>query len=86
MSDDEDLPTPEAANNAVQVVVTGKRSRARVNVTTAHASAPQSTATTTSSETAPPETGFWTRSRRIGAFVAGAATVVAAVIAVIEFV
>ena len=78
----EELPSPEAADQAVSVVVSGKRSR--VTVTTTQASGAGSTATTTSSTGAPPpQTGWWTRSRKIGAFIVGAATVIAAVAAVI---
>jgi hypothetical protein len=64
------------------VAVTGKRSS--VTVTTAQANN-GGRANVMANETTPPESGFWTRSRRIEAFLVGAATVVAAVIAVIEF-
>lgn len=85
MSGGEDVPSAEAANQAVSVVVTGKRSQ--VNVTTAQASGPGTAATATAPDAQPePEaSGFWTRSRKIGAFIVGLASVVAAVIAVIEF-
>ncbi len=79
---DQSVPSPEAAAQAVQVAVTGKRSN--VTVTTAQASN-GGQANVTANEPEPSESGFWTRSRRIGAFFVGAATVVAAVIAVIEF-
>lgn len=82
MPDDQDIPSSEAATQAVHVAVTGKRSR--VNVTAAQASN-GGQANVTANEPAPPESGFWTRSRRIGAFLAGTATVIVAVIAVIEF-
>jgi hypothetical protein len=82
MPDDQSLPSAEAAAHAVQVAVTGKRSN--VTVTAAQAGN-GGQANVTANEPAPPESGFWTRSRRIGAFFVGAATVVGAVIAVIEF-
>lgn len=77
------LPSEEAADQAVGVVVTGKR--AKVQVTTAQASGTSASASVT---TAPPEpeSGFWTRSRRIGAFIVGSAGVAAAVVAILEFV
>ncbi len=47
MPDDDDVPSVEAANQAVSVVVTGERSS--VHVTTAQASGPEATATATAS-------------------------------------
>lgn len=82
LPDDQSIPSPEAAAQAVEVAVTGKRSS--VTVTAAQAGS-GGQANITANEPAPSESGFWTRSRRIGAFFVGAATVVAAVIAVIEF-
>lgn len=79
---DQSLPSAEAADQAVQVVVTGKRSN--VTVTTAQAGH-GGAASISTDRPDPPESGFWTRSRRIGAFIAGLATVVAAIIAVVEF-
>jgi AbiTii len=81
MAGGEDVPSSEAADQAVQVVVTGKRSN--VTVTTAQASGGGSTSISTE-EPGPEESEFWTRSRRIGAFVVGLATVVAAVVAIIQ--
>jgi hypothetical protein len=81
MSRDQELPSAEAAAQAVSVVVTGKRSR--VVVTTAQASG-ASTATA-SSQPQPAESDFWTRSRRLGAFVVGAFSVAAAVVAILQF-
>jgi hypothetical protein len=82
MAGQEGVPSAEAADHAVQVIVTGKRSR--VNVTAAQASGTGTTATATS-ETKPADSGFWTRWRKIGAFIVGSATVAAAVIALIQF-
>ena len=73
---DQELPTPEAANQAVNIAVGGKRPR--VTVTTAQSSGAGSTSTAGNSGE-PKETGFWTRGRRIGALVVGVATIVAAV-------
>jgi len=77
VSGDDEVPSTEAADQAVNVVVTGKRSR--VNVTTAHSSGPSGLAVAT---TKPEDDSPWTRSRRVGAFIAGLATVVGAVAAV----
>jgi hypothetical protein len=82
MPRDQDVPSPETANQALNVVITGRR--ARVKMTTAQASGETATATSASTNaTSPDESGWWTRSRKIGAFVVGVATVVAAVAAVI---
>lgn len=75
------LPSAAAADEAVNVVVTGKRSR--VHVTSAQAQG-GSTATA-SADTQPEEPGFWTGSRRIGAFIVGAVTVAAGIVAILEF-
>lgn len=84
MTDNEDVPSPEAANQAVRVVVTGKRSQ--VNVTTAQTSGASGTAVARSDEDSPLliDSPFWTNSRRIGAFVVGGATVAGAIIAAIQ--
>lgn len=78
----DELPSPEAANNAVTLVMTGKRARA--NITSAQASGGGTTSTATS-QPQQEDSGFWTRSRRVIATVAGVAGVVSAVIAVITF-
>jgi len=67
----------------VNVVVTGKRSQ--VQVTTAQAGGSDTTATATGPQPQRENSPFWTRSRRIGAFIVGLATVAAAVVAIIEF-
>jgi hypothetical protein len=77
----QDVPSPEAANQAVHVVVTGRR--ARVNMTTAQASGETATASNTSNAAPPEETGWWTHTRKVWAFAVGTATIVAAVAAVI---
>jgi hypothetical protein len=80
MTDDEHLPSPELAGQAVQVAVHGKRNR--VTVASAHASA-GSRAEVAAPKEDQPETGFWTTSRRIGAAVVGLAGIVAAAAAVL---
>ena len=73
-----DVPSAEAADNAVQVVVHGKK--ARVAVSSAQASAPFSTATVEPE----PEPGFWTTGRRIGGAAVGLATIAGTVFAAIQ--
>ena len=83
MDQKEEIPSTEAADQAVNVVVTGKRSQ--VKVVAAQSSGEQGTAAATANEeSAAQDSLFWTRSRRIGAFIAGLATVVGAVAAVIQ--
>lgn len=74
------VPTPEAADNAINVVINGKR--ARVNVAAAQASGDSGTVLASQAPTE--EFGFWTTSRRIGAAIVGIATIAAAVFAGIE--
>jgi hypothetical protein len=80
MPEDGVLPTAEAASNALQVVVTGKR--AKVNINNAQTSGPgnANVAVNTSQD----ESGFWTTSRRIAAVIVGIATVAGAVFAGIQ--
>jgi hypothetical protein len=63
MPGDAEVPSAEAANQAVSVVATGKR--ARVIVTAAQASGAGAAATISRDS----EHGFWTRWRKVGAFV-----------------
>jgi AbiTii-like protein len=77
-----EIPSSEAANQAVSVVVSGKRSR--VNVTTAQASGEEASASASPPGAESSDSGFWTRGRKIGAFVVGAATVVGAVVGVLQ--
>ncbi len=79
---DDDIPTVEAADQALNVVVTGKRPR--VNVTAAQATGRETTATASHVEKGPEDSGFWTRWRKIGAFIVGLATVAGAVFALIQ--
>jgi hypothetical protein len=83
MGQEEEIPSTEAADQAVNVVVTGKRSQ--VKVVAAQSSGNNSIAAATADEQSTAhDSPFWTRSRRIGAFIAGLATVVGAVAAVIQ--
>jgi hypothetical protein len=78
---DEQVPSAAAANAAVRLVVTGKRHNITVNTAQAGGNASSATVTTPKQEAV--ESPFWTRSRRIGAIVVGAATIVGAIAAVI---
>jgi hypothetical protein len=83
MKSDETVPSPEVAQNAVNVVVEGKKSRVSVN--TAQTSGRASPATATMNPPASdPESRFWNRWRKPGVIVVGIATVAAAVFAAIE--
>jgi len=77
----QDVPTSEATNQAVNVAVHGRRSKVIVNAPQA---AEGSTATVTSGAPVPVESGWWTRARRVGAFLVGAATIAAAVFAFLQ--
>ena len=76
------VPTSDAIDQAVQVVVHGKK--ARVNVSSSQATG-GSTATV---QSAPPpeesESEFWTRGKKIGAFIVGLSGVAGAVFAAIR--
>lgn len=82
MPADDDLPSAEAADQAVNVVVTGERSQ--VSVTTAQATG-NATATAADVDGEPSAGQFWTTWRKAGAFIVGLATVAAAVVAIVEF-
>jgi hypothetical protein len=85
MATPEEIPSAEAANQAMQVIVTGKRSQVRV--TTAQTDSPGAVAIADASEENvqnPPESGFWTRWRKIGAFIVGLATIAGAAVAIIQ--
>jgi AbiTii len=82
MSGDDAVPSAEAATQAVNVVVTGKRSRVSVN--TAQAAGQGATATATVGGEPQPESGGWSRWRKIGAFIVGCATVAGVVAAIVH--
>ena len=81
---DDIVPTAAAANQAVQVVVSGKRNTVSLN--TAQSVGTGSSATVAMPKAEVERSPFWTRSRRIGAFIVGAATIVGAAAAVIAIV
>jgi len=80
MSDADELPSAEAANQAVTLVMTGKRAQA--NVTTAQASSGSNA--TVNAPQQPEESGWWTRGRKIVAAVGVVATVAGTVFAGIQ--
>lgn len=80
MPDDEALPSAEAASNALQVVVTGKRSKVSIN----NAQASGAGQASISAHPMQDEPGFWTTSRRIAAVIVGIATIAGAVFAGIQ--
>jgi len=77
----ESLPSSDAVHQAIQVAVHGKR--ARVNVTSAQATGDAS-ASIEATRVDAHESEFWTRGRRIGAFIVGLAGVAGAVFAAIQ--
>jgi hypothetical protein len=79
MPRDQDVPTSAQANQAVTILVTGKRPNVRVN--TAQATGDGATATLTAAAPPASQESFWTVWRKIGAFIVGAATVAGVVIA-----
>ncbi|MDQ1357613.1 MAG: hypothetical protein QOG44_1986 [Acidimicrobiaceae bacterium] len=70
--DDTAVPSRALADQAVNIAVHGKKSR--LTITTAQASAG---GTTSIAPVEQPGSPFWTRTRRMGAFVAGTASVLA---------
>jgi hypothetical protein len=76
----ESVPSSEAVHQAIQVAVHGKR--ARVNVTTAQAS--EGASATVNAPRDHTESEFWTRGRKIGAFIVGLAGVAGAVFGAIQ--
>ena len=80
MPDDQDIPSPEVATQALNIAIHGKK--ARVNVSSAQSVEGSSTASLNSDERA--QDGGWSIWRKIGAVVVGLATVAAAVFAFIE--
>lgn len=84
MPNNQQMPTPEQAHQAVGVAVYGKKSQ--VTVTTSQASG-EATSTITSQESSlPEESGFWTRGRKIGAAIVGLAAIVTAIFTVMLFI
>jgi hypothetical protein len=85
MNETDEIPSAEAASQAVNVVVTGKRSQVKVTTAQASGSDAVSVAHADEAETeGPPESGFWSRSRKLGAFLVGLATIAGAVVAIVQ--
>lgn len=76
------VPTTEAVDHAMQVVVHGRR--ARVNVSAAQASGEAVATVGSVSPDKPTESEFWTVGRRIGAFIVGASSVALMIFAAIR--
>lgn len=81
MPTDEQVPSAATADHAIQFVITGERHN--INVTAAHAEGDATSASVALPESLEVDSQFWTKSRKIGAFIVGVATIVAAVAAVI---
>lgn len=77
----QDVPSDEAATQAINFIVSGKRAKVAFNAAQASGAA---TATATTAAPPEPEAGFWTTSRRIGAVIVGIATIAGAVFAAIQ--
>jgi hypothetical protein len=74
----EEVPPANQANQAINVAISGNK--ARVTTTSAQASKGSAASVGTAQ---PAEKPFWTRSRRVGAFVVGAATIAGAIAAIL---
>jgi hypothetical protein len=70
----EDLPTSDVVSQAVSVAIKGKRNRVTLT-------APQASGGSSSAVTSSQPAGFWTLQRQIAALVAGAASILGAVLA-----
>lgn len=81
MPADEVIPSADEASQAVNVIVTGKRSK--VQVTSAQASGTATTADASANE-GTDESSFWVRWRKPGAFAVGLASIAGAVFAAVE--
>jgi hypothetical protein len=75
----QDLPSAEVAGQALQVVLRGSKHRVTIN----HAAAAEGGSATIEPPSPEQDGGFWTASRKIGAAIAGAATVMGAIAAVL---
>lgn len=84
MAAPEELPSADAADRAVHVVVTGDRPNVMVTTAQADGAGAVAVADTDNKSERSPESGFWTRWRKIGAFIVGLATVAGAVAAFLQ--
>jgi hypothetical protein len=82
MPEGQDVPSAELTNQAVNVAVSGKKSRVTVAAAQASPGGVNSVTPAAREEVEPP---FWTTARKIGAVVVGVATVLATVVAILEW-
>jgi hypothetical protein len=82
MPEGQDMPSAELTNQAVNVTVSGRRSRVTV---TAAQSGPAGVSNVTPATKEDAESPFWTTARKIGAVIVGVATIVAAVVAILQW-
>jgi hypothetical protein len=82
MPEDQDVPSAELTNQAVNVAVSGKKSR--VTVAAAQSSG-GGVSNVTPAAREDVESPFWTTARKIGAVLVGIATVLATVVAVLQW-
>lgn len=85
MPPEQEVPTADQTRQAVSVAVHGRRSTVTVNTTQASSDTGTASAVTAPAGQSVDQT-FWTRGRKVGAFVVGLATVAGGVIAIIQFV
>ncbi|MEU0114771.1 hypothetical protein ABZ137_13855 [Streptomyces bobili] len=86
MPDDQKEPTQEQVGQALNLAVHGSPN-AQVHLVTSQSSGrSQSSIKQTDQSEKPSEPGFWTTNRRIGAFLVGLATIIAATVTVLAFV
>lgn len=82
MPEGQDVPSAELTNQAVNVAVSGKKSRVTV---AAAQSSPGGVSSVTPAASEDVESPFWTTARKIGAVIVGIATVVAAVVTILQW-
>jgi len=82
MGDDQDVPSAELASQAMNVAVHGRKSN--VTVTSAQSSGGGESIVGSGRETQP-ESSHWSRARKIGAFIVGGATILATVVALVQW-
>jgi len=82
MPEDQDVPSAELASHAVNVAVSGKRSRVTVAAAQSSPGGVSIVRPAASENVEPP---FWTTARKIGAVLVGIATILAAVVAILQW-
>lgn len=76
------VPTEEAATQAMNFLVTGKRNKVQIHAV--HATGSHSAAAITHTQAPEPEIGAWTTSRKVGGVIVGLATIAGTVFAAIQ--